>query len=63
MFILIGGLIVLYDDVVAVALGSSQLLLSSPFAPSWQMLLAAVLIYMGLTVWPWTRWRKLAISQ
>ena len=54
-----GFAILIYDQMMAASHGWHLL----PLSPSSLVMLAAAIVYVGLTVWLWSRWRKLAINQ
>jgi len=54
-----GAAILIYDQMMAASHGWHLL----PLPPSSLMFLAGAVIYIGLSVWLWSHWRKLAIHQ
>ena len=57
-----GGLAILIYDQMMTASGSWRAVLLPLTESPWVILVGAV-IYIGLTVWLWSHWRKLAIHQ
>jgi hypothetical protein len=61
MLIYFGLATVLYDKMIAVSGGSQSALL--PLEPMSGATVAGAVIYIGLTVWLWSHWRKLRMRQ
>ena len=61
MLVFYGLAVVMYDQLMT-ASGSWRAVFLRLKESPWVILGGAV-IYFGLTVWTWSRWRKLAISQ
>jgi hypothetical protein len=61
MLVFYGLAIVMYDQLMT-ASGSWRAVFL-PLTESPWVILAGAVIYIGLTVWLWSHWRKLAISQ
>jgi hypothetical protein len=59
MLFYFGLTILIYDRMMAASYGWHLL----PLPPSSLMFLAGAVIYIGLSVWLWSHWRKLAIHQ
>jgi hypothetical protein len=57
-----GGLtIIIYDEMMNLSGGPRSVYL--PLAASSPVIVAGAVIYIGLTVWLWSHWRKLRIRQ
>jgi len=62
VILIYGGLtILIYDQMMTSSGGWRAVFL--PLAESPWVILAGALIYIGLTVWLWSHWRKLTIRQ
>jgi hypothetical protein len=61
MLVFYGLAVVMYDQLMT-ASGSWRAVFL-PLKESPWVILAGAVIYFGLTVWTWSHWRKLAISQ
>ena len=61
MFVFYGLAVVMYDQLMTAS--GSWLAVFLPLTGAPWVILAGAVIYIGLTVWTWWHWRKLAISQ